>query len=204
MMRACTRTGPRPSLPLIAMLALLCWCGAAQAQDDGLWQALKQPGHAVLLRHAVAPGFGDPEHFDVADCATQRNLSEDGRRQSRRIGALFRDHGIAGAEVYSSQWCRCLETARLLALGPVRPLALLNSFFRRPADGERQIPALRRWLADAPLATPTILVTHQVNITGLTGVFPSSGELVVIRRGADGRIETVGTLPTDALARDGG
>ncbi|MCW8892288.1 MAG: histidine phosphatase family protein, partial [Deltaproteobacteria bacterium] len=131
------------------------------------------------------------------DCSTQRNLSETGREQARRIGALFRNNGIDAARVYSSQWCRCLETARLLELGPVTEQPIINSFFRafhREAEQTRQ---LGEWLAQQELSQPLVLVSHQVNITAFSGVYPSSGELVVLRRGVDGQFTAVGTLETD-------
>ncbi len=167
------------------------------ADDTEVWAALRAPGHVALLRHAIAPGTGDPPEFVLGDCRTQRNLSAEGREQATRIGAAFRANGIAAARVVSSQWCRCLETAELLRLGPVEALPILNSFFDRPANRDAQTGALRRWLAGQALDGPLVLVTHQVNITALTGVYPRSGELVVIRRTGDGAIAVVGSLETE-------
>lgn len=170
---------------------------ASAAQEAALWQALASPGHVALLRHAIAPGVGDPSEFALGDCARQRNLSSEGRRQAQRIGARFRKNGLEAARIFSSQWCRCLETARLLGLGAVTELPVLNSFFQRPERGNRQTRALEAWLADQDLDGPLVLVTHQVNITALTGVNPASGELVVIRRSKDGKISTLGSIRTD-------
>ncbi len=167
------------------------------ADDTEIWAALRAPGHVALLRHAIAPGTGDPPGFVLGDCRTQRNLSEEGREQATRIGAAFRANGIAAARVVSSQWCRCLETAELLRLGPVEDQSILNSFFDRPANRDAQTGALRRWLAGQALDGPLVLVTHQVNITALTGVYPRSGELVVIRQTGDGAIVVVGSLETE-------
>jgi phosphohistidine phosphatase SixA len=164
--------------------------------DDGFWRAIGSGGHAVLIRHALAPGTGDPPGFDVDDCATQRNLDDRGRDQARAIGDLFRANGIDAARVFSSQWCRCLETARLMNLGAVQDLRILNSFYQRFDRGPMQTAALEEFLAAEPLLEPTVLVTHQVNITALTDVFPSSGELVVVKRRDDGGIVVVGTLET--------
>ncbi|MGB0711966.1 MAG: histidine phosphatase family protein [Gammaproteobacteria bacterium] len=166
------------------------------AADQGAWDALPGGGHVALIRHANAPGMGDPSHFDVDDCATQRNLDPTGRDQARAIGDLFRSHGIAFAEVHSSRWCRCLETARLMDLGPVSEQPVLNSFFQDFAQREPQTRALGEWLADHPLRKPLILVTHQVNITAFSGVYPESGEIVIMRREADGGFSVVGTIPT--------
>ncbi len=179
-------------------LVLLALVMPAKAEQASLWEAVATGGHVVLLRHALAPGTGDPPEFTLGECTTQRNLSEEGRTQARRIGDLFRDRGIDSARVYSSQWCRCLETARLLGLGPVRQLPLLNSFFRERERQEFQTLLLEVWIARQDLDTPVVLVTHQVNITALTGVFPAPGELVVVRRPeGEGGFTVLGTVATE-------
>ncbi|MBL8660264.1 MAG: histidine phosphatase family protein [Rhodospirillales bacterium] len=147
------------------------------------------------MRHASAPGTGDPAGFRLDDCATQRNLSTAGRAEARAIGASFRAHDIAVADVYSSQWCRCLETARLLDLGPVAPLPLLNSFFASSDQEPAQMAALRAWLGAREANATAVLVTHQVVVTALSGVFPRSGEIVVARVLADGGLRVVGRIP---------
>lgn len=186
----------------IGWLAVLVFglCGAvpsAGADEAALWDALRSGGHIALLRHALAPGTGDPAAFTIGDCSTQRNLSAEGRAQAARIGERFRANGIEAARIYASQWCRCRETAELLQLGPVRDLPALNSFFEHPEDREPQTQALRAWLRRQDLGTPHILVTHQVNISALTGVYPGSGELVLVRAAKDGEVSAVGTIETD-------
>ena len=178
-------------LPLLLLLAALRPAAAADA--GALWRAVKSGGHVVLIRHALAPGTGDPPNFKLGDCPTQRNLNQTGRDQARRIGERFRANGIARAQIFSSQWCRATETAKLLDLGSVEPLPLLNSFFQQ-GDAAAQTQATRQWLAKRDLSQPTVLVTHQVNITSLTGVYPSSGEMVVARRGPRGELEVIGTI----------
>lgn len=154
----------------------------AQAQEIAeLWAALARGGHVALMRHALAPGTGDPAYFDLQDCSTQRNLSEEGREQARRIGQNFRAHGISIIPVYSSQWCRCLETARLFGLGPVKPLPALNSFFRDRSRETEQTAAVHAFIKEHAAGPSMVLVTHQVNITALTGLFPQSGEIIVLR-----------------------
>jgi phosphohistidine phosphatase SixA len=133
----------------------------------------------------------------ISDCTTQRNLSERGRRQAVEIGNRFRSAGIRVAKVYSSQWCRCLETAELLALGDVRELPVLNSFYQRYTKEEEQTRSLRQWLLEQAMTTPLVLVTHQVKITALTGIFPSSGELVIVNREPNGDFSVAGTIETD-------
>ncbi|WP_353248766.1 histidine phosphatase family protein [Salinisphaera sp. T31B1] len=158
---------------------------ALAADDTALWHRLASGEAIALMRHASAPGTGDPAGFVLDDCATQRTLSAAGRTEARAIGQRFREHGIARASVYSSQWCRCLETARLLGLGPVRPLPALNSFFEDRDKGRARTAAIEQRLAEADTGVQ-ILVTHQVNITALTGVFPASGEIVVVRPDSHG------------------
>lgn len=149
-----------------------------------------------MIRHALAPGTNDPTGFRLDDCTTQRNLSAEGRAQAARIGELFRANGIAAADVYSSQWCRCLETASLMRLGETRQQPLLNSFFQDRAREARQIEALRQWIGQLDPARPTVFVTHQVVVTALSQIFPGSGEIVVMQRAPDGRLSVQGRLPT--------
>ena len=168
--------------------------GLRADEHAALWEALRAPGHFALMRHAIAPGTGDPAQFALGDCSTQRNLSDEGRRQARKIGAQFRANGIETADIFSSQWCRCRETAALLGLGPVVELPLLNSFFRDRARGELQTQMLLSWLDDQDFGTPVVLVTHQVNITGLTNVYPRSGEVVILRLGDGSEFKVLGTI----------
>ncbi len=162
------------------------------ARSADPWEALRTRRAFVLLRHAIAPGTGDPPGMRLGDCSTQRNLSDEGRTQAQRIGSLLRENGIDRAAVYSSEWCRCLDTALLLDLGPVSPQPLLNSFFGRAENGATQTEALRAWLSSSPGDLPLVLVTHQVNITGLTSIVPRSGELVFTTMNSAGAISVIG------------
>lgn len=171
--------------------------GLHAEEDAALWNALRSGGHVALLRHAIAPGTGDPPQFTLRDCTTQRNLSDEGRDQAARIGVRFRENGISTARVFSSQWCRCLETARLLALGPVQELPFLNSFFRRYERRDPQTQELREWLATHDFDAPMVLVTHQVNISALTSTYLAEGTLVVIRRTGAGEVSVVGVIEAD-------
>jgi len=127
---------------------------------------------------------------------TQRNLNNEGRYQSKKIGNLFRENGIGEAAVYSSQWCRCTDTARLLELGRVSELPSLNSFFGRFERKQTQTEETMQWIKNASLDIPTVLVSHQVNISALTGYSPSSGEIVFVRRSTDGSISVIGSIET--------
>lgn len=182
---------------MVAIATLACFAPITHASERALWQAVKTPGHFVLIRHALAPGTGDPPQFRIGDCSTQRNLSPEGRAQARRIGDRFRQHGIDAAGVHASQWCRCTETARHLNLGSVQPNERLNSFFADRSQASPQTTRLREWLGAQPLKTPLVLVTHQVNITELTGVYPGSGEMVIVRRHPAGALEVVGTIKVE-------
>lgn len=181
----------------VALGVLFTAPGISAEEDAALWNALRSGGHVALLRHAIAPGTGDPPRFALRDCGTQRNLSDEGRDQAARIGARFRESGIATARVFSSQWCRCLETARLLGLGTLQELPFLNSFFRHYERRDSQTQALKKWLARRNLDEPMVLITHQVNITALTDIYLAEGTFVVIRQTETGEIAVVGTIEFD-------
>lgn len=155
------------------------------------WEALGRGTAFVVMRHALAPGTGDPENFTIGECTTQRNLSAAGQQQARATGELFRSNGIDKAEVWSSAWCRCRETAELLALGKVGTLAPLNSFFRRQGRRDAQTTALKDWLQARSSDMPLVLVTHQVNISALTGVYPKSGELIFVEMDDTGSVRVI-------------
>ncbi len=192
-------SAPLPRRLVLVALATLSLAATAAAREraDALWDALAQPGHIALMRHAEAPGIGDPAQFRLGDCATQRNLDDRGRAQARRIGEEFRRRGVRVVLVLTSQWCRARDTAQLMGLGTVEDAPeALNSFFGRSGEREAATAALRRRLSGLPPDAGTVvMVTHQVNITALTGVFPKSGDIVVLRREPDGGISVRGTIP---------
>ena len=159
---------------------------------------LAKPGRVLLLRHAIAPGVGDPENFRLRDCGTQRNLDAAGRQQAARLGKRIAGLGIRGVKVYVGQWCRTLETARLLGLGPVTELPALNSFFARPDQREGNLDGVRRFLATLPADGPlVILVTHQVTVPGITGVYPGSGGGALLQLEGSAKPGLVGELRAD-------
>ena len=195
-----SRQRPRRSWIYLFLVCILIICpvsGNSSESETALWNALNEGTTFVLLRHAIAPGTGDPDYFDIEDCSTQRNLSDAGRTQAAGIGNLFRMHGIKQTRIYSSQWCRCQETARLLDLGVVNELPALNSFFHQYGRRDSQTQSLRKWIRNQDLTQPLVLVTHQVNITSLTGIYPSSGELVFVNRAKSGKISVLGSLKTE-------
>jgi phosphohistidine phosphatase SixA len=156
------------------------------------WAALRN-GAIVLLRHANAPGVGDPAGFKLGDCGTQRNLDAQGREQARGIGARFRSLGITVGAVKTSQWCRTKETAELAFPGMPREEPAFNSFFDTPAQQAAQTVAARAQLLQWKGPGALVVVTHQVNITAITGVTPASGEGVVMQREGDA-LKVVGRL----------
>ncbi|SFI07128.1 histidine phosphatase family protein [Albimonas pacifica] len=158
-------------------------------------QPLDGPGTILIMRHALAPGVGDPAGFRLDDPSTQRNLDETGRAQARAIGARLRAAGFVADRVLTSRWRRCSETAELLDLGPVEPFPALDSFFGRRERRAEQTEALRRFLTELPPESRVMLVTHQVNITALTGVVPRSGEILSLAVGADGAVEVLERIP---------
>ena len=179
---------------LLCLLIFSPTAHAAEAGDEALWQRLRGNGVIVLMRHAATtPGVGDPPGFDLGKCATQRNLSAAGRDDARAIGAAFRHHNIVPGGVWSSRWCRCLETARL-AFDGVKPEATLDSMFRvDQASGAARVRDLHNRLEEWRGVGPLVLVTHDVNIRALTGEYVAQGEMVltVLR---DGRLDVIGRL----------
>ena len=173
------------------LVVLVCVCSGLQA-EPAITESLSKPGVHVLMRHALAPGTGDPSYFRIDDCSTQRLLNDTGREQARQIGQTLRDQGVGFDDVFSSQWCRCLETAQLLAMGNVQPDPMLNSFFADRSSAESQTQALRQKLISLPAQAKALFVTHQVNITALTGVFPRSGEMILIAVSPQQTIEVIG------------
>jgi phosphohistidine phosphatase SixA len=165
----------------------------ARAEEDP-WPLLGEPGAVVLFRHATAPGTGDPAGFVLGDCATQRNLDDRGRAEARALGAAFRARGIPVGKVLSSQWCRSRETAELAFPGQVLEEPGFNSFFgdrtAEPAATARARDILAGWQGPGVL----VAVTHQVNISALTGIAPRPGEGVILTR-RDGAMAVTGRLP---------
>lgn len=178
-----------------AWLALACSTSLAMAAETLPLAGLAQPGRVLLLRHALAPGTGGPPGFRLDDCATQRNLDATGRAQAVALGRRLAAAGIARAAVYSSQWCRCLETARLLDLGPVTPIAALNSFYGLPEQRDAQVAALRAFLASLPPdGPPAVLVTHQFTIGALTGGSTPTAGGSVFRLNGSGSPQYLGDI----------
>lgn len=173
----------------LGIAVLLAACTASQAlADDGAWATLRDRIAVLIIRHAqTEPGIGDPPGFRLDDCGTQRNLSEAGRAQAAAIGRQLTDRGVKVSRVESSRWCRCIDTARLAFPGlEVRPVDALNSFFGERNAEPSQTDALRSRISQWRGPGVLVLVTHQVNISALTGRFVGPGEGLVLQPEAAG------------------
>jgi phosphohistidine phosphatase SixA len=172
--------------------------GLAAGDSGEALAALVKGGHVAMIRHGNAPpGYGgDPPGFRIDDCKTQRNLDEQGRAEARAIGAVFRNHGVHVDRILSSPWCRCLETARLMDVGPVE-----TSWALVP-DMYPSVPARLRELKEIVAAWrgpgTLVLVTHALTVRALLGFLPIQGETVVLKPGsgsAEG-VDLVGLIAT--------
>ena len=180
----------------IGVLLLLATSSVVAAADDAVWAALRTSGAVVVLRHSYAPGAFDPPDARLDDCSTQRNLDDNGRAQARRIGEAFRRQGIAVGAVLSSPRCRCLDTARL-AFGKVEAWDVLQGSLSNAERRQAQLVEMRRRIAAYRDGPPLVLVTHGSVVTDLTGRDIRMGELVVLRREADGTHAVAGQLYVD-------
>ncbi|UXZ53989.1 histidine phosphatase family protein [Halomonas sp. 7T] len=180
-------------LSFVLLLCMLSILPLTTYANTATWQALQEGGLVILMRHALAPGIGDPPAFKLEVCDTQRNLSAEGRAQATSVGQAFRDRRIPIEAVYSSRWCRALETAERLALGAVEPTPWLDSFFRNVSEREARTQAMRAAILAWQGPGNLMLVTHQVNITALIGGVVPSGDMAVVRPEGQ-EVVVVGTL----------
>ena len=139
----------------------------------------KLNANVIFVRHALAPGIGDPENFELNDCSKQRNLDSEGKKQAEELGNFFRDSKLTFYEILSSEWCRCKETSSLLKFGSWKIFSGLNSFFDGHVNKEETLKDLKLKLDSLKPNTLVLMVTHQVNISAITGKFVSSGGIVI-------------------------
>lgn len=189
----------RRTVQLIASwFALLMAIGAAPpaAADEALWRLLQGGGQVVLVRHALTtPGVGDPEGMTLDNCASQRNLSDEGRGHARQLAEALRARSVPVGRVLASPWCRCIETSAL-ALGNSQPerTPALGNLFGRPELREKQLAQLRPLVARKPAQGNTFMVSHGSTILALTGVSPDTAEMVVLTPQGAGRFTVAGRL----------
>lgn len=170
------------------------------AKEISIWDRLQgsnPTGYVLLIRHALAPGVGDPENFNVNDCSTQRNLSDEGRAQAAEIGQWLKETKIKILRVESSRWCRAKETARLLEVGQVRLNKNLDSLFKESdiAHHPQTLQIRRAIVAHRDKRGLLVMVGHYVNITALTGSGVESGAGVIVKADKSGRIKVLGETP---------
>ena len=159
-----------------------------------LFNQLEDGGKLIFIRHAYAPGSGDPDNFNLNDCSTQRNLSEEGRKQAEYIGEFFSDNEINIDKVLSSEWCRCKETAQI-AFKNFSTNSFLNSFYssKFEKNKDKQINALYDYIKKFKSNKNLIFVTHYVLISEVLNYGPSSGEIVV----SDKNFNIIGSVEID-------
>ena len=163
------------------LIILICIISPVKADlNQNIISELKKGSKIIFIRHAYAPGGGDPNNFDLNDCNTQRNLNDDGRLQSKKIGDFFKKNKISIEKVYSSEWCRCKETASI-AFRSFETKNFLNSFFseRFMKNKDNQIENLNKFINNWNGQQNLIFVTHYVVISEILNYTPSSGEIVV-------------------------
>ena len=163
------------------LIIFICIISPVKADlNQNMIYELKQGGKLIFIRHAIAPGGGDPINFDIKKCSTQRNLSDSGRKQAKEIGSFFKNNNILIDKVYSSEWCRCKETA-LIAFKEFETKNFLNSFFssKFAKNKDSQIEKLKEFINNWDSKNNVIFVTHYVVISEILNYAPSSGEIVI-------------------------
>ena len=175
---------------LILILALLNFQTNVFSSDKIINQ-LKSGGNIIFIRHAIAPGNGDPDNFDLKDCSTQRNLSKNGIEQSKKIGEFFKDNKIKVEKVLSSEWCRCKDTAKF-AFKNFEVFSSLNSFYdAKFADNqEKQIKNLKKYIMEWKGKDNLVLITHFVVISAILNKSTSSGEILI----SNNKFKTLGSI----------
>ena len=148
--------------------------------NENIVEILKNGNNIIFIRHAIAPGNGDPSNFDISDCSTQRNLSKEGELQAIKIGKFFKENDIKVTKVLSSEWCRCKDTAKI-AFGNYETKNFLNSFYdnRFSNNKDKQILDFQKFIRNWNKTKNLVLVTHYVVISEILDVTASSGEIVI-------------------------
>ena len=148
--------------------------------SENIVEILKKENNIIFIRHAIAPGNGDPQNFDISDCSTQRNLSKDGELQALKIGKFFKKNDIKLTKVLSSEWCRCKDTAKI-AFGNYETKNFLNSFYdeRFSENKDKQISDFQKFIRNWNKTGNLVLVTHYVVISEILDLTTSSGEIVI-------------------------
>ena len=165
---------------IILIIFLILTNGIKADTETQVLKNLKNGGNLIFIRHAYAPGGGDPDNFDLNDCSTQRNLNDKGREQAKKIGKFFHENQIPIDKVISSEWCRCKDTAQI-AFKRFETKDFLNSFFSEKFSKNRtkQIEDLNKYIDKWDSSKNLVFVTHYVVINEVLNYAPSSGEIVI-------------------------
>ena len=176
---------------IIIIIFIFLTCSVKADLDQNIIKEIRQGGKLIFIRHAYAPGGGDPQNFNLDDCSSQRNLNNDGREQSKNIGALFLKYNLKINNVYSSEWCRCKETAKI-AFKKFKTKKFLNSFYsdQFAKNKKKQIKDFKVFIKKWNKKENLIFVTHYVVISEILNYAPSSGEVII----ADKNLNIVDTL----------
>ena len=179
---------------LSVFFILFCLSFTPSIASDEILNSLKEGGKLIFIRHALAPGNGDPDNFNINDCSTQRNLSAKGISQSKKIGFFFKNSNITIDKVLSSEWCRCKDTATF-AFGKFQTFNALNSFYDEKFENNelKQLDVLNKYINSWKSEKNLIFVTHYVVILSILGIGTSSGEIVITDKDLNiiNRIETM-------------
>ena len=161
--------------------------------DDRILNSLKEGKKLIFIRHAIAPGNGDPNNFNIKDCSTQRNLNKNGIKQSKKIGLFFKKNQIKIDKILSSEWCRCIDTAKY-AFENFETFDALNSFYdeKFAANETRQINDLKKYIKNWDSDKNLVFVTHYVVISSILNTGTSSGEIIV----SDKNFNIIGSIKT--------
>ena len=166
-------------LTIFLIFGLSNFVTRAHADNNGIQEIINNiDANVIFMRHALAPGIGDPNNFKIGDCSTQRNLNQVGITQAVLIGKQLKENSIQFDKVYSSYWCRCYQTASLLDIGLVHKFSGLNSIFQNFVPRKETLKKLEQKLFELPSSSLVIFVTHQVNIKAITKKNVISGGMV--------------------------
>lgn len=184
----------------LALGVLLAAASPTSAADDSLWNLLRGGGQVVLIRHAATDmSQRDQAGAPLSDCARQRNLTDEGRADARRINEVFRARGIPVGKVLSSAYCRCLETAHL-GFGSAEAWLPLQFALRMPDVQAERTAQIRAIAGERPAGGNLVLVTHQLTIRAVTGVAVAEGEMLVVTPRGGAQFEIAGRIPTEDLS----
>tara|TARA_B100000459_G_scaffold71886_1_gene39863 strand:+ start:2646 stop:3194 length:549 start_codon:yes stop_codon:yes gene_type:complete len=178
---------------LILIFSILLFQFNYSFANDEVIESLKEGNKLIFIRHALAPGNGDPENFELQNCSTQRNLDDRGIQQSKRIGLIFKKNEIKIDKIYSSEWCRCKDTAKY-AFNDFKTFDALNSFYdiRFAANEDKQIKDFYEFIDNIDSKNNIVFVTHYVVIGAILNIGTSSGEIVV----TDKNLNIIGSIDT--------